>query len=109
MIFSPQLTMLSPTTETRTGHGERGTFNPGAFFAPTLLPPSCSLLALSSDYLPLCLQEKPVSRPPTAKPRDPDTYVFADEQLAKDYRKLYEQFQAALAGQPQPAGAVVGL
>jgi hypothetical protein len=39
-------------------------------------------------------QEHPVSRPLTSKPRDPDTYTFADENLAKDYKRLYAQFQA---------------
>ena len=31
-------------------------------------------------------------RPATAKPRDPDSYDFQDEQLAKDYRKMYDRY-----------------
>ncbi len=33
-----------------------------------------------------------VARPVTSKPRDPDSYDFGDEQLAKDYRKMYEKY-----------------
>lgn len=32
------------------------------------------------------------ARPITSKPRDPDSYDFGDEQLAKDYRKMYEKY-----------------
>lgn len=39
------------------------------------------------------LQQTVIERPPTSKPRDPDSYDFKDEQLAKDYRKMYERFQ----------------
>ena len=31
-------------------------------------------------------------RPVTAKPKDPDSYEFDDEQLEKDYRKMYEKY-----------------
>lgn len=31
-------------------------------------------------------------RPPTAKPRDPDSYDFKDDQVAKDYRKMWEKY-----------------
>ena len=31
-------------------------------------------------------------RPPTAKPKDPDSYDFGDEQVAKDYRKMWEKY-----------------
>ena len=34
-----------------------------------------------------------MSRPGTAKPRDPDSYEFVNEEIAKDYRKLWEQYQ----------------
>ena len=34
-----------------------------------------------------------LQRPPTAKPRDPESYEFTDEQLEKDYRKMYEKYQ----------------
>ena len=34
-----------------------------------------------------------LQRPPTAKPRDPESYEFSDEQLEKDYRKMYEKYQ----------------
>ena len=34
-----------------------------------------------------------LQRPPTAKPRDPESYEFNDEQLEKDYRKMYEKYQ----------------
>jgi len=39
-------------------------------------------------YIPQTL----VTRPETSKPRDPDSYDFKDEQLAKDYRKMYEKY-----------------
>ena len=31
-------------------------------------------------------------RPDTAKPKDPSELVIEDEQLAADYRKMYERF-----------------
>ena len=31
-------------------------------------------------------------KPQTAKPKDPDAYDFKDEQLAKDYRKMWEKY-----------------
>ena len=31
-------------------------------------------------------------------PRDPDDYEFTDPQLAKDYRKLFEQFRKVQGG-----------
>ena len=34
-----------------------------------------------------------LQRPPTAKPRDPESYEFNDEQLERDYRKMYEKYQ----------------
>ncbi len=43
--------------------------------------------------VPLPPQEKRLARPPTAKPRDPDSYTFTDEELAKDYRKLWSEYQ----------------
>ena len=30
---------------------------------------------------------------PVIKPKDPDEYQFNDEQLEKDYRKMYDKFQ----------------
>ena len=33
-----------------------------------------------------------MARPATSKPKDPDQYDFKDEQLAKDYRKMWEQY-----------------
>lgn len=38
------------------------------------------------------LQQTVVERPATAKPRDPDSYDFKDEQLARDYRKMYDRY-----------------
>ena len=40
------------------------------------------------------LQEKESSRPPTSKPKNPDEYEFTDENIAKDYRLLWDQYQA---------------
>ena len=34
-------------------------------------------------------QNLPPPRPPTAKPKDPDSYDFKDEQVAKDYRYTF--------------------
>ena len=34
-----------------------------------------------------------LQRPPTTKPRDPESYEFNDEQLEKDYRKMWEKYQ----------------
>lgn len=31
-------------------------------------------------------------RPPTAKPKDPDSYDFKDPDVAKDYRKMWEKY-----------------
>ena len=39
----------------------------------------------------MCLQ-KGGNRPPTAKPKDPSELNIEDEELAKDYRKMYERF-----------------
>ena len=39
------------------------------------------------------LQQTVLERPVTSKPRDPESYDFKDEQLAKDYRKMYEKYQ----------------
>ena len=39
----------------------------------------------------ICLQ-KGGNRPPTAKPKDPSELNIEDEELAKDYRKMYERF-----------------
>ena len=39
------------------------------------------------------LQQTIIERPITSKPRDPDSYDFKDEQLAKDYRKMWEKYQ----------------
>ena len=36
--------------------------------------------------------QKGGNRPPTAKPKDPSELVIEDEELAKDYRKMYERF-----------------
>ena len=36
----------------------------------------------------------PPTRPPTAKPKKPDEYEFENEQVAKDYRKMWEKMQA---------------
>ena len=32
------------------------------------------------------------NRPPTAKPKDPDSYDFKDPEVAKDYRKMWEKY-----------------
>ena len=42
----------------------------------------------------------------TAKPRDPDEYEFKDDQLAKDYRKMYEKYQQMEAMMREQALAV---
>ena len=34
-----------------------------------------------------------LQRPPSTKPKDPESYEFNDEQLEKDYRKMYEKYQ----------------
>ena len=39
------------------------------------------------------LQQVIENRPPTAKPKDPDESDFKDEQVAKDYRKMWEKYQ----------------
>ena len=39
-----------------------------------------------------CLVQKGGPRPPTAKPKDPSELNIEDEELAKDYRKMYERF-----------------
>ena len=36
--------------------------------------------------------QKGGNRPPTAKPKDPSELNIEDEELAKDYRKMYERF-----------------
>ena len=60
------------------------------------------IAAFSSWYLPIksrraiyCLifQQIP-TRPKTAKPRDPDSYEFNDDQLERDYRKMYDTLQS---------------
>ena len=39
--------------------------------------------------------ESPIAeRPETAKPKGPDEYEFENEQVAKDYRKMWEKMQA---------------
>jgi len=38
------------------------------------------------------VEEVIAARPVTSKPRDPDSYDFNDEQLARDYRKMYEKY-----------------
>ena len=48
--------------------------------------------------------ESPIAeRPETAKPKGPDEYEFENEQVAKDYRKMWEKMQAmeALLAQQQ--------
>ena len=45
-------------------------------------------------------------RPNTAKPKDPSELNIEDEELAKDYRKMYERFtemEAKMASLLQPA------
>lgn len=38
-------------------------------------------------------QNLPQPRPPTAKPKDPDSYDFGgNEEAAKDYRKLWDKY-----------------
>ena len=34
-----------------------------------------------------------LQRPPSTKPKNPDSYEFGDEQLEKDYRKMYDKYQ----------------
>ena len=51
--------------------------------------------------------ESPIAeRPQTAKPKGPDEYEFENEQVAKDYRKMWEKMQAmeALLAQQQQQG-----
>ncbi len=38
------------------------------------------------------VQQTIINRPPTSKPKDPDAYDFKDEQLAKDYRKMWDKY-----------------
>ncbi|TRY71890.1 hypothetical protein TCAL_12111, partial [Tigriopus californicus] len=40
------------------------------------------------------LEDRVPPRPATAKPKDPDFYDFKDDNLAKDYRKLWEEYHA---------------
>ena len=49
---------------------------------------------ISINNLEVTFQPDPPPRPKTAKPRDPDSYEFTDEQLEKDYRKMYDKLQA---------------
>ena len=51
-------------------------------------------LQISINNLEVTFQPDPPPRPKTAKPRDPDSYEFADEQLEKDYRNMYDKLQA---------------
>ena len=39
------------------------------------------------------LQQVIELRPPTAKPKAPDEFDFKDEQVAKDYKKMYDKYQ----------------
>ena len=39
------------------------------------------------------LQQVIEQRPPTAKPKAPDEFDFKDEQVAKDYKKMYDKYQ----------------
>ncbi len=53
------------------------------------------------------LQQPAPERPQTAKPRDPDSYDFKDEQVAKDYKKMwdkYHQMEALLMQQGIKSG-----
>lgn len=42
-------------------------------------------------YWTLQPEPPPTPRPPTAKPKDPDEIEFADESVAKDYRKMFDK------------------
>ena len=44
---------------------------------------------ISTSYY---VQQPGGNRPPTAKPKDPSELNIEDEELAKDYRKMYERF-----------------
>ena len=55
------------------------------------------------------LQEKSGSRPNTSKPRDPDSYQFVNDEIAKDYRKLWDQYQELQRMRSEASSAVTAV
>ena len=45
-----------------------------------------------SNLQPTNLQPQVDIRPETAKPKDPDSFDFKDEQVAKDYKKMWDKY-----------------
>ena len=45
-----------------------------------------------SNLQPTNLQPQVEIRPETAKPKDPDSFDFKDEQVAKDYKKMWDKY-----------------
>ena len=50
-------------------------------------------LTCSTGAIYHCTFQQIPKRPPTAKPKDPDSYHFDDPDLERDYRKMYETIQ----------------
>lgn len=66
-------------------------------------------LETASWIPPIYPRPQVIERPPTSKPKDPDSYDFKDDQVAKDYRKMwdkYHQMEAMLQQQQASAGKV---
>ena len=58
-----------------------------------------------SNLQPSNLQPQVDIRPETAKPKDPDSFDFKDEQVAKDYKKMwdkYNEMEALLKAKSEP-------
>ena len=58
-----------------------------------------------SNLQPTNLQPQVDIRPETAKPKDPDSFDFKDEQVAKDYKKMwdkYNEMEALLKAKSEP-------
>ena len=47
----------------------------------------------NQNLQPTPLQPQVDIRPETAKPKDPDSFDFKDEQVAKDYKKMWDKYQ----------------
>jgi hypothetical protein len=45
-----------------------------------------------SNLQPTNLQPQVDIRPETAKPKDPDSFDFKDDQVAKDYKKMWDKY-----------------
>ena len=67
--------------------------HPKLFQVHLIYSNSIGCFGLSQKSPILFLQQTVAERPATSKPRDPDSYDFKDEQLAKDYRKMYDKYQ----------------